>query len=99
MHQQMIDPFGDTPKEKKKPRRKSKSKSAVSDESDAYTASVLADSGEDSDTDMPNTTNALRELVGQSSVINMTPKRTMATSFVSPPPAKSVAGPSHTGAR
>jgi hypothetical protein len=40
-HQQMIETFDDTPvKGKKKPRRKSKSKSAVSDESDAYTASL-----------------------------------------------------------
>lgn len=83
-----------TPVKHKKSHRTSKSKSAVSDESDTYTASVV-ESDKDSDSDVRNAANVLRELDGPTNKISkwnvLNPEMYHATD--------NVAGPSNTGGR
>jgi hypothetical protein len=91
----MID-FDDTPVKSKTKSRKSKSKSTVSDESDAYTGSILGPSdGEDTDDAMPLTAHELITLADQAQPKNETPKRTKVKSTI----AADIASPSNPGSR
>jgi hypothetical protein len=91
----LID-FDDTPVKNKTKSRKSKSKSTVSDESDAYTGSAFAVSdGEDTDDAAPLTAGELLALADQARSKNETPKRTKVKAAI----PNNIAGSSNTGAR
>jgi chromodomain-helicase-DNA-binding protein 4 len=91
----LID-FDDTPVKSKKKSHKSKSKSTVSDESDAYTGSAFgASDGEDTDDATPLTAGELLALADQADAKNGTPKRMNVKSFV----PRNIPGSSNTGVR
>lgn len=95
----MIETFDDSPvKGKKKPPRKLKSKSVISNESDAYTASPIG-SENGSDNDASVVANPLPKLTGQSSPIHETTEWTIVDPSVSNSSADNIAGPSNTGAQ